>query len=321
MRIATVGNEVILASDVMPRVDSLLAKNRDRIPASQLPKVRWMYAKQMLDSMLDTKRVMQDFKRTVPAERLPDIRKEVDKSFEDSRLPQLLDSFKVGSRAELDAKLQQQGSSLETEKNKYFERSLAQQWLRQQTTAKQVFAHDELMAYYEEHLKDFEETGKVRWQELSVQFSKHASKGEAYAKLAEMGNAVLQGAAFGQVASQSSEGITSDEGGVRDWTTQGSLAAEELDRALFTLPPNQLSPIIEGTTAFHIVRVLERVDRHVKPFREAQVEIHDKLKEQAEQVALDEYQDRLRSEIRVWTVFDDPAFVERIGLPPLPPRR
>ena len=39
---------------------------------------------------------------------------------------------------------------------------------------------------------------------------------------------------------------------------QGRLVCEALDQALFTLPVGKLSPIIEGPTGFHIVRVTER---------------------------------------------------------------
>ncbi len=321
MRLATVGNEIIFASDVMPRVDEMLKQYKGKVPDEQLRKQRWVLAKQAVDGMLDVKRVMQDFQRTMPADRLPMIREQVDESFQESRVPQLMDALKVNSRGDLEAKLRERGSSLALESDKYFERSLAQQWLRQQAKAKEKFSHEELMEYYQNHQKDFEKKGKVRWQELSVRFSKHASKAEAWAKLADMGNAVLQGVPFEQVARQASDGFSAREGGMRDWTNQGSLASDKLDQALFSLPVGQPSPIIEGPTAFHIVRALERVDQHVTPFRDAQIEITEKLKEESEKAALQDYQAKLKREIRVWTAFDDPEFVRRIGMPPLPPRR
>ena len=67
-----------------------------------------------------------------------------------------------------------------------------------------------------------------------------------------MGNQVFAGAPFAEVAKAGSDGVTAAAGGQRDWTNKGSLACQELDRALFGLPVGQLSPIIEGPTGFHI---------------------------------------------------------------------
>lgn len=321
MRIATVGDDVIFASEVMPRIDKLLDQHRDKIPPAEFERQRWLLARQAIEGMLDVKRVMQDFKRQVPEDRLPIIREQVNESFEKSRLPHLLEALKVNSRKELEAKLREEGTSIKGEQERYFERSLAQQWLRQQTNAKSKFSHDELVAYYQANLKEFEKTAKVRWQQLSVSFAKHPSKDLAYAKLAEMGNAVVGGAPFEQVAKQASDGFTAPEGGVRDWTERGAMTSKQLEEALFTLPPNQLSQIIEGAKSFHIIRVLERVEDHTTSFRDAQIEIHEKLVAQSREKAADEYQARLREEIRVWTVFDDPQFTARIGLTPAQLRR
>ena len=321
MRIATVGDEVVFARDVLPRIDKVLAKYRDTTPPAEFEKQRWLFVQKSLQELIAVKRVMQDFKRTVPEDRLPVIREQIDESFEKNRLPQLLEAFKVNSRSELEAKLREEGTSIKREQDKYFESSLTRQWLRQQVSAKAKFSYNELMAYYQDHQKDFAKPAQVRWQQLSVQFAKHASKAEAYGKLAEMGNAALQGVPFKQIAIKSSDGMTAKEGGVREWTKRGVVASDQLEQALFSLPPSQLSAIIEGANAFHIVLVLERVDHHVTPFRDAQVKIHERLAAQARKEASQEYQDRLLKEIRVWTVFDDPEFVQRIGMQPGPPRR
>ena len=65
-----------------------------------------------------------------------------------------------------------------------------------------------------------------------------------------------------------------------DWTTQGSLASEVLDQAIFTLPVGQLSERLEDEREFHIVRVIERRDASRVPFDEAQVEIKETLRKE-----------------------------------------
>ena len=90
----------------------------------------------------------------------------------------------------------------------------------------------------------------------------------------------------------------------RYWTSKGSLVCEQLDQALFGLPPGRLSPIIEGANGFHIVRVIEREEAGVTPFLEAQVEIREKIRRRRTREQLQAYLDRLREEIPVWTIFD-----------------
>jgi parvulin-like peptidyl-prolyl isomerase len=128
-----------------------------------------------------------------------------------------------------------------------------------------------------------------------------------------MGNDILRGVAWADVARQGSTGPTAQQGGQRDWTTQGSLASQALDGALFSLPLNVPSQILEDERGFHIIRVLERVDAGRVPFRDAQVKIKEQIDKDRQQKAVQEYQAKLRKETHVWTVFDDPDSAQRFA--------
>jgi len=122
-----------------------------------------------------------------------------------------------------------------------------------------------------------------------------------------MGNEVLAGRPFAEVAKARSEGPTAATGGACDWAGQGSLASKVLDEALFSLPVGQLSTIIEDGETLHIVRVIEREEAGRTPFLDAQVAIRDALREERRTKALDDYLAKLRERTPVWTVFDDGA--------------
>jgi parvulin-like peptidyl-prolyl isomerase len=123
-----------------------------------------------------------------------------------------------------------------------------------------------------------------------------------------MGNdVVIRRIPFAEVAKAKSKGLSAAEGGKYDWTTQGALRSEVLDQALFSLPVGTMSGIIEDEDAFHIIRVTERVPVHRTAFRDAQVEIEKKIRQQRRKKKIEQYYERLRKEIRVWTVFDDAA--------------
>jgi len=140
-----------------------------------------------------------------------------------------------------------------------------------------------------------------------ARFSKYRTREEAGAAISRMGNQVFSGAAFEQVAKTHSNGSTADDGGRRDWTTQGSLRSKVLDRELFNpnLPVNQLSPIIESEDGFHIVLVTKREYAHRTPFAEVQAEIQKAIRRERSNNDLRDYVAKLRDQIPIWVVFDE----------------
>ena len=205
------------------------------------------------------------------------------------------------------------GSSLDRERRIFMEKVVAEQWGMQKIKpdekdkkGEDEVTHEEMLAWYQAHLKDFEKPARARWEELMVSFARHANREEAYAMTAAMGNRVLAGASLADVAKSGSEGPTAGEGGQRDWTQKGSLAAETLDQALFSQPVGPLSPqILESADGFHIIRVVERQELTRKSFLEAQKQIKESIQKERIEKRYKEFVDELRKKYPVWTVFDN----------------
>ena len=105
--------------------------------------------------------------------------------------------------------------------------------------------HADLIAWYQNHLDEYEFPAKARFETLTVKIGLKRSRSEAWDMLAAMGNEVLGGRPFADVAKARSEGPTAYQGGGFDWTGQGSLASKKLDEAIFSLPVGELSAIID----------------------------------------------------------------------------
>ena len=317
--LARVGSEVILASEVLPAIDELLARYKDRIPSYQLEPQRRLLIEQQLKVPIETRLIYLDACRKIPKENLPKIEKTLGEQFEKSELPKMMKDANVETRGELDQKLRGMGTSLERRKQAFVQRALAQSWVHEQLKLDEEMTYDEMLEYYRQHLEDFDRPVRARWEELMVRLSKYRSKEEAYAAIAQMGNQTLAGVPLAEVAKSRSDGPTASEGGVRDWTHKGSLVCEELDRALFGLPVGQLSPILESENGLHIIRVTERELGGRLPFAEAQAEIRPKIRQQRAKRQWEAYVARLREQIPVWTIFDDQAQGEQVsgrdGLP------
>jgi len=318
--LAKVGNQVILASEVMPAVDEMLA----RIPQDELAQFSERQLEiqkkaliwKLLQSHIETKLIYEDAQRTIEAERLTEIEKHISEHFDKEELPKRIEKAQVGSRRELDEKLRGMGTSLERVKRAYVQRSVAVQWMRQQNQPDPDVSYDDMLDYYREHLTDFETPARARWETMSVRIPRYTDGREAYAKLADMGNAVMDGASMDDVLKAQAGGELECRGGQTDWTTKGDLGVSDaIEAAVFGppgLPVGRLSQIFRDGGAWHIVRVLEREEAKRTPFEEAQVEIREKIRELRREQQVQEYLARLKEQIPVWTVLDDDAEVARL---------
>ncbi|MHB1034967.1 MAG: peptidylprolyl isomerase [Pirellulales bacterium] len=339
--IARIGPDVILASDILgslvslPDDDSLitlqfildqiaaqidpsqLADHRQRkawnrtcaegCPACLLDERRATMMRNRLTEQIDTRLVYADAKKKIPQENLGKVESRYGEEFEKTELKKLMRRGKVESPADLDALLVKLGTSLERVKRAYIEQTLAADWVRSQIKFNEEITHEQFLTYYRENLAEFEITAKARWEQLMVRFERCASKEEAYQKLAAMGNQVHGGAAWAQVAKAGSDGATASDGGAQDWTTQGSLVSQVLDRAIFTLPVGQMSPILEDEQGFHIVRVVQRQEHGWTPFTEAQQEIRKKIRKTRVQAEIQTYLAKLQDQTAIWTTYGNIA--------------
>jgi len=251
--------------------------------------------------------VYVDACRTIPEDRLPEIEKKVGEAFDQQQLPRLIKGAGVANVQEYEHLLRSRGQSLDHIRKTFFERSLAQQWVQQKVTSDDEIPHAEMIAWYENHLAEYDFSARARFEQISIRITPQRSRKAAWDLLAEMGNDVLEGKPFAEIARSRSEGLTAAQGGAYEWTNKSSLASKVLDDAVFTLPVGQLSAILEDGTTLHIVRVIERVEAGRTPFIEAQVGIRDSLQQERRKREMDEYLSKLRERTPVWTIFDEAA--------------
>lgn len=316
--VARIGPEVVLVADLMtPKALDHVAMETQRLGLSQdqIRELRLAICRSMLGggNYIDTMLVYVDALREIPKDKIPEIRKNVDKSFDEHMLPRLMGEAGVATVTEYEHHLRAKGQSLERSRKTFFEQGLAQEWLRKNTNVSEEIPHADMIAYYENHIEDYKFPARVRFEALTVKVRPGRSRKQAWDRLAAMGNEVLAQRPFADVAREKSDGPTARDGGVFDWTSRGSLASKRLDEAVFSLPVGQLSAIVEDepslnlpdVQALHIVRVLERAEAGQKPFLEAQVAIKQALLEERRRKATDEYMAKLRERTPVWTIFDD----------------
>ncbi len=349
MVLARVGSEVVLAADLLAGLDRMIRQNlagklagENQLDPEELERQRQQTLSevrraiheaqqraarpddvltesarqraamlgQVLSRQIDTRSIYLDARQRIPAEGFAQVEKQVRQHYDEQELPKLREQLGVSSWAELDRALRARGTSLEQDFRVFFEQTIAQQWLRQQAKVDEEITYDQMIAYYQEHLAEFDKPARARWQELRVSFSRHPSKAEAFAAIAAMGNQILDGADFAEVAGAGSDGPTAAEGGIRQWPDASARLSPILRQALESLPVGQLSPILEDWNGYYIIRVLERKPAGLEPFVEAQAEIRDKIRAQRTAEQLEKYKAELRKRFPVWTILDAQSLAE-----------
>lgn len=304
--VARVGPEVVLEGDLLtPSALVWLDKVSGGLTPEQIRELKGQICRQVIKQHVESLIVYVDACRTIPEDRLPEIEAKVNEAFDQQQLPRLVKDAGVANALEYDQQLRSRGQSLDRIRKTFFERALAQQWIQQKVMEEGEIPHAEMIAWYQNHLDEYEFPAKARFEQLTVKINAAHPRGQAWSMLAAMGNEVMQGKPFADVARARSEGPTAATGGAYDWTTKGSLVSKMVDDAVFTLPVGQLSAILEDGTALHIVRVTERTDAGRTSFIEAQVGIRDKLQDEHRKREMDEYLVAVRARTPVWTIFDD----------------
>jgi parvulin-like peptidyl-prolyl isomerase len=308
--VARVGGETILAGDLLGPVTRILEPHRAQMSPEQYEAEKLKLMKAFLDQTIETKIVFADAMSKFPKENLEKMHAAVNEQFEKNIIPSMMSKSKAANRADLEKKLADTGSSLEKQNRMFFERSVAAQWMKQSLKAPSEIPLADVLAYYKNHQADYEFKAQVRWEELMISYEKVPDRNQAFQQLATLGNQVLAGQSFAELAKTSSHGVTAYKGGQYDWTTEGSLRSVITDQAIHALPVGQMSQILQDNDGVRIVRVLERKPAGRTPFEEAQPEIKKKLLEEAEKKSEDEYLALVKQRVPVWTIFDgqiDPA--------------
>ena len=211
------------------------------------------------------------------------LKKEQKKSFDDyskrqlqEKLEDLKTEWNVTSSAEIDRELQRCGTSLAMVELQLRNKLMASQYIASRLKSSKKLSRQDLVAYYQQHLKEYEVKARVKWQQILIS---RRDESKAKAKLSILVDGIKEGRDFGELAMEISDGPNADEKGLYDWTNRGSLADTSLEEKLFKLPIGKPSELIIGPQSYQVVVVRERQDAGHTPFDEVQDAIRNQLEQ------------------------------------------
>jgi peptidyl-prolyl cis-trans isomerase D len=165
---------------------------------------------------------------------------------------------------------------------------------------------DDLRAYYDQHRDQYRVPEQVKVSHIWIKMplpgpaGKVDDKGvaEAQHRADDLLKQLKSGAKFEDVAKKYSEDPGSaNVGGSLGWIGKGQMAAE-FEKAAFSLPKGQISDVVKSLDGFHIVRVDDKQEAHVKSLDEVKSLIEPILKHQKGQQAAQKKADALLKDAR-----------------------
>ena len=319
---ATVNGAPILNGDVLDRYAGViiqareqmqylwshpekLQKGQPRPTPEDYEQFREMLVKRDLAGHVQRRLLVERMKSSLKPDQVKAMNAHIDQLF-DKEIEKLKRELKVSTRTELELELNKKGTTLDNVKDNFATERLAMEYIVLKSEKPEPIDRLDLVAYYKEHLDDYAIPAKVKWEHVQVAFGPERSKSEAKKQIEAARNELGGGVPFDQVAKKYSDGPTAKSGGQRDWMEAGNLTDTKLEKKLFELPVGELSPLHEGPSDWHVVRVVERQQAGRVPFGQVQDEIRKKIEDSQNKSRPKKLFEQLFSEAIIESKYDVP---------------
>jgi hypothetical protein len=103
--IARVDDQVVLACEVLWRVNLLLEQNQVKAMPDRVEGIRRELLKREVMTMVDRKLLFNEFRRNVPGDNMPKIEENLRQPFEERELPDLMKQLKVDNQRDLEFRM------------------------------------------------------------------------------------------------------------------------------------------------------------------------------------------------------------------------
>jgi hypothetical protein len=294
---AWVNSKPIFDDEIRCSMPSQMVAAAMRLPRDQqLPEINRLI-RLVTDGLIDQELLVQDMMHKI--EKQPKIvekytsaaKREVQK-----RIAQQLRGNHLNTVEELEARLAEGGSSLESIKRVIEREFLAGIYVRGRIeNALSKVGNDEVREYYGTHANEFLQPDNVKWQNIFIAVGpKHPTLAEAR-KFAEQVMANWRAGTDISKLLEFDDGENRTRNGDGAGELRGDIRPRELEPLLFAMRDGEFGPLYELPTGIHLCRLVHREYGGTMPFDEkVQTAISNKLKNEI----FDKERKRLIAELR-----------------------
>lgn len=199
------------------------------------------------------------------------------------------------------AALQAQGMTMESFRKKMRSQILASRLETMEVKRKIVITKEEVKAYYEENTTKY--AGEVKYHlrniiKKALSYDKPEHKQAVYDIMQQVISEFKNGKSFEDLAAEYSESPYAREGGELGVFKLSDLSPN-LKKAVETLSPGEITPILETSQGYQIIYLQEIVNTQGTPLEEAEREIEELLYQKQYKQKRKEWIDRLRKKAHI----------------------
>ena len=286
--VAKVNDDIVTKSDLDTEEQGMLQDLYRRFSGAELDGKVAEAKKELLRRLVDRRVLVQR------AAHIFDMTK-----MQDFYLESFKDQQNIKSDKDLEKLLTEQGMTMADLKTRLVEEFSPQQVIRAEVADRIAVSEKDARAYYEAHSADFDIPAQATVSEIVIKAAdpeRETKRGAAEAVRARVSAA---GADFAAVAAEVSDAGTKKAGGLLGTVKKGDLA-EALEKAAFTIPVGDVSPVIEAGYGFHILKVDARTDEALKPFDDVKAEIENRIQNDRFAVEYKNYLKKAWTEATIW---------------------
>jgi peptidyl-prolyl cis-trans isomerase D len=151
---------------------------------------------------------------------------------------------------------------------------------------------EDLNAYYQAHADQYRVPEQALVRHILIKAPLPGDDGKVDPKALDAAQAkangllkqIKAGADFGKLAKENSDDPGSkDTQGLLGWIQRGRYGSADIEKVIFSMPKGQTSDVLKSSYGFHIVRLEDKQDAHLKPLDEVKGDIEPLLKQQVAQ--------------------------------------
>ncbi|KUG22186.1 peptidyl-prolyl cis-trans isomerase ppid [hydrocarbon metagenome] len=203
----------------------------------------------------------------------------------DTELEEKIKEFKNDYGKDFLDLLAQENVKYEQWKEDFKKEILLQKLVAIDVNSKIKITDDEAEKYFNEHRNNYKTESRVRVSQIVVRDLALAKQVEARLNTGED---------FSAVAAEVSVGPEANRGGDLGFITR-QIMPEPLDKTIFSLPVNRISPIVQSSYGFHIFKVLEVQPAGIRKFKDSKEKIIFDIRSQKEDAAFENWLKALKT--------------------------
>lgn len=295
--VAKVNDEVITKTDLEAEDQAMTEELYRSLSGAELDRRVSEGKAMLLRRLIDRRLLMQRGERMFT---------ELDK-MGDTLVEQFIDYQKIKDKGELSRLLAQEGLTLAEFKRRLLEQQVPTEVLRYEVGGRVAIGDKEVEAYYNEHPQEFTVPAEATVREI-VLLTEGKDPAEVRAQAEAIRARAAAGEDFAALAKEFSQAGTKENGGLLGTIHRGDIAPA-LEVEAFSIPVGSVSPAIEMTHGYHVLKVDARTEERLKPLDEVREATRDKIADGRYANDLQAFLDKSWNEATIWI---NPKYADRL---------